>query len=233
MRGRYLLLGIMSIGIAALLSVTSFISAETNQKSILFILDSSASMQEPMGGKTKLDVAKETLSNLLDDLPQDANVGLVVYGNKVQRSCEIIDIMVPISKLNIEAMKRAIRSVSARGKTPIATALQISAGELKKLDGDKALILISDGQETCGGDPIAAANRIRQELGINLVIHVIGFDVDEGTRQQLLGIAKSGGGSYYSADNAEELKNSLVKVKEEVVKKEEPPKVEPPQTGAA
>ena len=64
-----------------------------------------------MGGKTKLDIAKETFSALVDELPPDVNAGLIVYGNRVEKSCEIIDVTVPVKKLDAGAMKNAMKTL--------------------------------------------------------------------------------------------------------------------------
>ena len=109
-------------------------------------------------------------------------------------------------------------SIKARGKTPIAASLEKGAEGLKSFYGKKTIILISDGEETCGGDPVKTARKIKEEFGIDIAIHVIGFDVKGKGREQLAGIAKAGGGNYYSADNAQQLKDSLTEIKKEVLK---------------
>ena len=224
---------ILMIAVLVALSIPfNSLLAQEGNKNILFIFDASGSMKTSLQGKSKLSIAKEVMSDLVVDLPQDANVGLEVYGNKEGAQCNSIEVMVPLKKLDVGALRNAISSMIAKGKTPIAASLEKGAALLRNLPGEKALILVSDGEETCGGDPIVTAGKIRQEFGIDVVIHAVGFGVDEKTKQQLLGIAQAGGGSYYSADSADELKKSLAKIKEEVVVKEivikkEEPKPEP------
>ena len=218
---------IFLVSVLALFTAASTTLAEKAEKNILLILDASGSMKDKMSGKLKIIIAKEILSDLIDELPADVSTGLLVYGNALQNSCQTVNVAVPVKKMDREALKKALRPIEAKGKTPIAFSLQKGADLLKALPGEKALILISDGEETCGGNPLATAEKIRRDLGIDVVIHVVGFDVDAKTRQQLLGIANAGGGKYYSADNAAQLKESLVKIKEEVVEKK-PPALPPP-----
>lgn len=226
MSKRWFMYFAVAVSFVAVLLIAGPTLADSAEKNILFILDASGSMQDKMGGTLKIIIAKEILSDLIDELPESANVGLLVYGNRAQNSCEIVDVAVPVKKLDREALKKALRPIEAKGKTPIAFSLRKGADVLKGLVGDKALILISDGEETCGGDPIKTAEEIKKEFGIDVVVHVIGFTVSEKERAQLAGVARAGGGTYYSADNAQELKTSLTKIKEEVVvvKKVEPPK---------
>ena len=194
--------------------------------SILFILDASGSMNQRIEGKSKLNIAKEVLAPLVEDLPSEAKVGLLVYGYKgKQKGCKNIELIAPLKIGNQSVIKSELTSMVAQGKTPIAASLEKGAEVMKSLPGKKTMILISDGEETCGGKPIKAARRIREELGMDVVIHVIGFNVKGKGKEQLAGIAQAGGGNYYSADNARQLKDSLAEIKQEVVKEE--PKEEP------
>ncbi|MGH8878676.1 MAG: vWA domain-containing protein, partial [Stackebrandtia sp.] len=77
-----------------------------------------------------------------------------------------------------------------------------------KADGSKTILLISDGEETCGGDPVKTAEKI-SSAGLDLRVHVIGFQVDEKTRKQLTEIAKAGKGSYYDAQDGPALVSRL------------------------
>ncbi|HRZ87509.1 MAG TPA: VWA domain-containing protein [bacterium] len=200
--------------------------AQAAPKNILFIFDASGSMEKKIGGKTKLDIAKEVMTALVGDLPADANVGLEVYGNKENAGCDAIEMLIAVGKLDVAALRGKISSLVPGGKTPIAKSLEKGADQLKAFYGDKAIILVSDGEETCGGDPVKTAAQIKKDLGIDVVIHVVGFDVDDKAKQQLKGIAQAGGGSYYSAGNASELKAGLTKIKEEVVVPKEEKKTE-------
>ena len=70
--------------------------------------------------------------------------------------------------------------------------------------------LVSDGIETCDGDPVAAAKAFIAE-GLNLRIHVVGFDISRNVpaRDQLIAIARSTGGMYFDANSREELRRAL------------------------
>ena len=206
-----------------ILFVPAVALAEEDKPNILFIFDSSGSMMNPIADKEpKLVVAKRVLSELVGENLAEANVGLMAYGHREKSGCDDIETLVPIGKLNVDEIKQNIASLEAKGNTPIASALEKGANELQGLKGKSTIVLISDGEETCGGDPIRAAEVIRKRMGINVVIQVIGFDVDDKAKQQLAGIAQAGGGKYYAAKDAEQLKNSLIEIKKEAVVVKEP-----------
>lgn len=224
--------------IAALLYPLST-PAEQEGANILFIFDASGSMRGAIEGKSKLKTAKEVLSALVGDLPADANVGLEAYGHRISRteknkSCQDIEMLVPVKRENLKIIIKKLNSLNAKGMTPISASLEKGADVMRGLSGKKTIILISDGEETCGGDPVGVAGKIKNEFGVDVVIHVIGFDVKEKEKMQLAGIAKAGGGTYYAADNAQQLKDSLVQIKKAVVEKAPPKekkvvKKEPPK----
>ena len=70
------------------------------------------------------------------------------------------------------------------------------------------MILISDGLETCGGDPCAAVRAVR-EGGTQFILHVIGFDVAGEDVSQLECAAQAGDGLFFSAENAQDLSAAL------------------------
>ena len=64
------------------------------------------------------------------------------------------------------------------GYTPIADSLLKAGDDLQAIEADsRMIILITDGEETCGGDPIATAKHLC-EMGIKLETNIIGFDLE-------------------------------------------------------
>ena len=177
---------------------------------LLFIFDSSKSMNDLIDGKeTKLEAAKKALSDFVAILPADLSVGLEVYGHMETQECDDIEMIVPVGKLDVDEMQQKINSLQAFGQTPVAAALEKAAAAMTSLKGEKTIVLISDGVDTCDGDPVRAAERIREEMGINANIQVAGLGVDESAKEQLKETASAGGGNYYAADNAQQLERSL------------------------
>lgn len=185
---------------------------------VLFILDASGSMKAKIDNREKIVIAKEVMSNLLRDLPATIRVGLEVYGHHTKGDCNDIEVMAPVGQADKAALIQRIQAIDPKGMTPITQALQVAAEQLKTAEQDTTVVLVSDGEETCKGDPCAAVASLLQQ-GIKLKVHVVGFDVAEKEQQQLMCIAKAGNGRYFTANNAEQLKDALTEVKQEVVKK--------------
>ena len=181
---------------------------------IEIVLDASHSMTEAVPGGTKIEVARQAIKQLLDVLPSAYQVALRVYGHSVPqsdraRSCQDSELLWPLRPLTQEnraAIAQRLTLVQPKGLTPIAFVLEQAVNDFVGLQGKKVIVLVSDGEETCGGDPLAMANYITA-LGIGLKVYVVGFDV--ASREQLEGIALRAGGAYYDARNAIELGQAL------------------------
>lgn len=186
---------------------------------LLIILDSSGSMDEKTrDGQEKLSAAKQALTGLLDTLPDQLNVGLLCYGHRRKGDCTDIAIEVPVKPLDRAQIRGAVTSLKPLGTTPIAASLEEAGKHLSTYQGKSSIVLISDGEETCNGDPVAVAASLAQKYGIRVIVDVVGFDVNDKERAQLEAIARAGGGKYYSASTTGELVRAVdVAVKERVV----------------
>ena len=170
---------------------------------IIFILDASGSMWGQVEGTAKIAIAKEVLTGLIRDLPEDAVVGLVTYGHRRKGDCDDVEELIALGPLDKAKMTARIQALSPKGKTPISRSVRLTAGRIKHLEDETTIILISDGRETCDPDPCGLVKELKA-AGIKFVMHVIGFDVTEEEREQLECMARAGGGKYYTAGNAGE-----------------------------
>jgi Ca-activated chloride channel family protein len=182
--------------------------------SILLVLDSSGSMKADDGtGRTKLAAAKAALNQLVDRLPEGAPVGLRVYGARgprddKARGCRDTQLISPVAPLEPAALKRQIASFDARGFTPIGRSLEEGAKDLPD-EGDRTMILVSDGVDTCGRpDPCAVAKKLSRE-GLDLTIQSVGYQVDAKARRQLKCIADATGGGYFDVEDSNKLGDQL------------------------
>ena len=197
------------IGVAVCVAAT-----ELEPTNIEIILDASNSMVETVPGGVKIDVARKAIEQLLEILPASYNVGLRAYGHRfshtdTEQSCtdtELLSALKPLTQENRTAIRQRLTLLQPKGMTPIAYTLEQAVNDFFGLSGKNVIILVSDGEETCGGDPLAIADYI-VSLGIGLKVYVIGFNVSSKT--QLEGIALRTGGRYYDAQNAIELGQAL------------------------
>ncbi len=180
---------------------------------IIFILDASGSMRGQINGEAKIDIAKRVLAGLINELPAGLNVGLVAYGHRRKGDCNDVEELSPLGTLHRQQLINKIKALKPKGKTPISKSVELTAEKLRSVEEETTIVLVSDGKETCGGDPCELVKKLK-ESGIRFVMHVIGFDVTAREKEQLDCIAKAGGGKYFTARNASEFSNAMKKVVE-------------------
>lgn len=171
-------------------------------------------MNAPDGaGSTKIAGAKEALTQLVDQMPDDALVGLRVYGHRIPntdktRGCQDTELIVPVRPLERGEMKERIRSFGAKGFTPIGRSLEEAAEDLPER-GNRTIVLVSDGIDTCAPPPPCVVARRLKQQDIDVRIDTIGFQVNPKARRQLRCIARVGGGTYSDARSSDELADRL------------------------
>ncbi len=204
--------------------VTAPAQAATN---VVYILDASNSMWGQIDGTAKIETARGVMGDLLGDVAEGTTVGLMVYGHRSEGSCDDIEVLSGLGEATPDDLIAKLAEIKPKGKTPIAGALTAAGDVFPTNDASNNVVLISDGIETCEGDPCAVAGELAAS-GVDTKVHAVGFDVDAAAREQLECIAEKGNGSYYNAGNAEELQVALAEVKEVVEAAPEPaPEPEP------
>lgn len=180
---------------------------------MMLVLDASGSMAEPAaGGQTKIDAAKSALTTVVDTLPDEQPVGLRVYGATVfsaaePGACTDSQKVVDVGTDNRDDLTAAIGDYAPYGETPIGYALQ-EAGKDLGPEGQRSIVLVSDGEPTCDPDPCVVAEQLSAD-GIDLRIDVVGLNVSGAARDALVCIADAGNGTYYDAEDAAGLVDSL------------------------
>lgn len=185
---------------------------------LVMILDSSGSMAAKVQGQTRMAVAQQAAAVFLQGLQKDLQLALMLYGHKGSNkakdkdvSCNGIETLVPLQKLNPPELIEVIGGLRPTGYTPIGGSLAIAEAMLAQYPSDKyrnIVILISDGKETCGGDPVGQALSLNKGAS-HTSINVIGLDVGGEVEKQLQGISEAGEGTYYSARTVGELNTVL------------------------
>lgn len=70
------------------------------------------------------------------------------------------------------------------------------------------MYVVSDGVETCGGDPVKAAEMLHGS-DIQAVVNIIGFDVDDSGQQALRAVADAAEGEFTTVDSEEDLESYM------------------------
>jgi hypothetical protein len=175
------------------------------------ILDASGSMLQPLHGKRRIEIAKKTLTDLVNKtIPPGTNVAYRIFGDDRPGSCET-HLRAPLSPLNRAAMTKLFSSIRSQNlaRTAIGASLLAVADDLKNAQGERTVILVTDGEETCGGNPEAEIKALRA-AGIDVHINIVGFAVaDDAIKDTFRKWAKLGGGTYFDARDDKELGNAM------------------------
>ena len=208
------------------LMVVCFVSVPltTSAHRVEFILDGSGSMWGRVSGEEKIVAAKRVMTDLITDieLAPESELGLVVYGHRKKGDCQDIERFDPVAYSERTKLLPQVEGISPKGKTPIAATLSAVGERLKGQERSTSIVLVSDGIESCDQDPCDIAKQLREQYGIDVTIHVVGFDIKDG-REQLECIANAGGGRYFNAANASELTSAFEDVKAELIAADQTP----------
>jgi Mg-chelatase subunit ChlD len=184
-----------------------------SDRGIEIVFDASNSMWAQIDGRSKMEIAKESLEQTLDALPAELGVALRVYGHQHKRElrrCDDSQLLVSFDSTDRDGIRRAIAGVKPRGQTPLGHSLEQVGADFGDFVGERAVVLVTDGLESCGGDPVAAAKLLHEQNGVT--VHVIGFGLGSAEDEDvasLRAIAHASGGRFVSAGSAAELRDAL------------------------
>ena len=194
-----------------LLVVRSGDEAILAQGAIELILDASGSMLQRLDGQRRIAIAREVLTDLVTNtLPAGTPLALRVFGHRTPDACQT-DLEVPLAPLDPDRVAGLIAGTDAKNlaKTPIAQSLELVLQDLEGAEGQKLILLITDGEETCDGDP-AAAIQMLKDAGFDIRLNIIGFAIDEAAlKSDFETWADLGGGRYFDANSADELSDAV------------------------
>ncbi|TCW36619.1 D-amino-acid dehydrogenase/Ca-activated chloride channel family protein [Laceyella sacchari] len=189
------------------------------------VLDASGSMAGQVAGGQKMDLAKEAVRSFASSIPKEAKVSLRVYGHKgsnqpkdKQLSCQSSELVYPLNTYDQAQFESALSKFKPTGYTPLAKGIEEAHKDLADAKGEgvrNVIYVVSDGIETCGGNPVKAAQQLK-DSGIKPVINIVGFDVDDAGQKQLQEVAEAGGGVYKSVYSANDLKEYLQAEKDRI-----------------
>jgi hypothetical protein len=174
------------------------------------ILDASGSMLQKIGKERRIDIARQTLTKLVTStIPAGTPFAFRVFG-RMEDSCQS-DLDVPLGPLNVQAVSAKIASLEPKNgaKTAIGASLEQVASDLRSVQGERLVILLTDGEETCGGDPAAAIEKLKKS-GATVRVNIVGFAIDDA---QLAATfrhwADAGSGAYFDAQGAAALNEAM------------------------
>lgn len=181
---------------------------------VAILLDSSGSMGFMEGNQTRMEWAKQSIDDFVSGLPKQANISLQVYGHvgtgsdsDKEKSCTTLEEIYPLSAYVKEDFNKALSQFEPAGWTPMAKAIEQAEKSFSEWDGKEntnIIYIVSDGVETCDGDPVRAIESLSKS-NIDPVINIIGYQVDNDGLEQLKKMADVSNGRYIDARSQEDL----------------------------
>lgn len=205
-------------------SATAQGSADCTREAML-VFDASGSMADVRDGRLALPrivEARAALHRTLPVITSARNLGLVVFGPGAQDACSNIDLRLLPQPRAAAPILDVLDTLTPDGDTALTASVAVAADLLIERNKGGEVVLITDGRETCGGEPCILGERLAREGGIT--VHVIGFRVPlrdfqmqgaEGFPQSPVYstancLADHTGGTYSSTHTTQELEDALL-----------------------
>lgn len=175
------------------------------------VLDASWSMGERSGAGSRMDEAKAAIDGFVAELPGGSTVSLRIYGHEGSEgdagrpeSCASTDVVFDGDSGDRLGLGEALADVEPVGWTPLALAIDAARDDIPADATDGIVYVVTDGLETCDGDPVAAA-RALADSDVQPVVNVIGFQTGDADQAALVAIAEAGGGTFAAAATGADL----------------------------
>ena len=154
--------------------------AQTCARDAMLVFDGSASMAEEgvdRKAPARIDDARQAVREAMPQIAPVRRIGLLVYGPGPEGSCDRINLRFPPRADAADAVIDAIEMVDPFGRTPLTASVRAAAEVLNYRENPAIVVLVTDGNETCGGRPCSTSRELAAEAR-DLTVHVIGFRVD-------------------------------------------------------
>jgi OmpA-OmpF porin, OOP family len=145
---------------------------EPKVDNFMVILDKSSSMSLKYNGEKRLAVGKDFLTAMNQTIPDmKLNCALRTFGTSgFGEPTALIYGPTEYSKKGFQGVLDAMER--ANGRSPMGTAITAACGELKKSEGQIAVIIVSDGADM-DTTPITAAKNMKSKFGDRLCIYTV------------------------------------------------------------
>ena len=206
-------------------------SSKAGALNVVFLVDASNSMNNPLDGKKKIQLAKEAALTLAQKLPAGTFYTFRVYGRQSNdKSTSCLDSVKKVStKLNgnLEQLSKALKSLQPKGWSPLSKALEsayqdLRANAKRNPVAHNMIFIISDNTDSCGKDPVVASKKLNAASDVKAQIHFIGLDVNEEAEKDFKKITEVSNGNFEIVSNQAELKQVLNLHTEEILRLDEP-----------
>jgi Ca-activated chloride channel family protein len=175
---------------------------ERQRVALLLIIDKSGSMgYDPLGGKGKIEMAKEAAQLAAHALSQGDQIGVLVFNDRQEWAVPMTTIA---DQSTLNSIDRKIAAIEPDGGTEILPALSVGLDAIRNADADaRHIVLLSDGKARTGTRE--SYQRLIDDARADrttLSTIAIGEDADTDLMNFL---ADEGGGRYHFTSKAEEV----------------------------
>ena len=201
------------IAIGYVVFLTSSVRAEDY---VEFLLDSSVSMAEKLGAEPKVELARHALTEAVKQLPRGTRFAVRTFGHRVDQnhqaeSCQDSELIIPFNAPALDVLGLRLNGLKPKGYTALAYSLAQVAADFPAQAGRKTLVLMTDGADTCGGDPEAIVSTLKKK-GFEVQVQVLGIALDVAGRKSLQTLAAVSGGVFVPIYSGVELTRAAVQV---------------------
>lgn len=180
----------------------------------MIVFDASGSMagntvQGLFSDLTRIDEVRNALAQVLPEATKFRKIGLITYGPGPYQHCNVQLDFRPMPNATKSIMS-VVNAINPAGKTPLAAAVKQAAEVLNYRTEQGVIVLLTDGEETCGGTP-CDLGKLLKVTGRKLTVHVIGYQLRAFRwtgPQSFLDVkclAEETGGLYITAENRADL----------------------------
>jgi Ca-activated chloride channel homolog len=180
----------------------------------MIVFDASGSMagntvQGLFSDITRIDEVRKALAQVLPNAAKFRKIGLITYGPGPYAQCNVTLDFRPMPNAT-EPIMSVVNALNPAGKTPLVAAVMQAAEVLDYRSEQGVIVLLTDGEETCGGAPCDLGKLLRAKSR-RLTVHVIGYQLKAfrwtGAQSFLDAkcLAEQTGGLYITAENRQDL----------------------------
>ena len=163
----------------------------------------------------RINEVRAALAKVLPTITRHRKVGLITYGPGPYQQCNVELALKPTPDAAGLIMQE-VNTLNPAGKTPLSAAVEQAADVLDYRNKPGLIVVLTDGEETCGGSPCALGQQLRTNAA-QLTVHIIGFRMKdfswtgESSILDAKCLAEKNGGIYITADAEQDLIEALEK----------------------
>ncbi|WP_334191702.1 vWA domain-containing protein [Pararhodobacter sp.] len=197
----------------AALSLATALAAPANAERVsVLVFDASGSMWNRVEGDlSRIEVARDVMGEYFASRDTGVPLSVIAYGHNRRGDCRDIEVVAPMGQGSPDALERRLRALMPRGMTPLTDSLALARDQIPATAEAADIILVTDGLETCEGDPCALAASLAAE-GIEIRAHVVGFGLSRSELEGLSCITDQTGGMMFDTNSGAELAAALQQV---------------------